>query len=294
MGAEALGGVLKAGRLHDGKAKEELDDGHRIEVAIEANGDELCIDFTGTSETHPGNLNATPAIVRSAVLYVLRILVETPLPLNEGLLDRVRINLPRCFLNPDFPDDPSACPAVVGGNVETSQRIVDALLRALGLMAAGQGTMNNLLFGNDRFGYYETIGGGAGASDGSPGASGVHVHMTNTAITDPEILEQRFPVVCREFSLRLGSGGGGRFRGGDGLVREIQFLEPVSVSILSQNRQRGAKGLAGGGDGQPGQQWLVRTDGTREPISGHVQAELKAGEAIRIETPGGGGWGMPG
>jgi 5-oxoprolinase (ATP-hydrolysing) len=294
MGADALGGVLKSGRLQNGKAKEELDDGRRIEVAIRVHGDGLCIDFSGTSETHPGNLNATPAIVRSAVLYVLRILVEAPLPLNEGLLDRVRINLPRCFLNPAFPDEPSACPAVVGGNVETSQRIVDALVRAIGLMAASQGTMNNLLFGNNRFGYYETIGGGAGASDGSPGASGVHVHMTNTAITDAEVLEQRFPVVCREFSLRKGSGGDGRFGGGDGLVREIQFLEPVSVSILSQNRVRGARGMSGGDDGMPGRQWIVRNDGTREPVDGHAQVELEAGEAIRIETPGGGGWGTPG
>jgi 5-oxoprolinase (ATP-hydrolysing) len=294
MGTEALGGVMEAGRLRAGKAIEELDDGHRITVEILPGDGGLVIDFEGTSGIHPGNLNATPAIVRSAVLYVLRMLVETPMPLNEGLLERVRINLPRCFLNPEFPEDPAMCPAVVGGNVETSQRIVDALVRALGLMAAGQGTMNNLLFGNDRFGYYETIGGGAGATDDSPGASGVHIHMTNTAITDPEILEQRFPVVCREFSLRRDSGGCGRHRGGDGLVREIEFLEPVSVSLLSQNRSHGAKGLDGGGDGQPGRQWIVRSDGTREAIAGHAHVDLASGEAIRVETPGGGGWGRAG
>jgi 5-oxoprolinase (ATP-hydrolysing) len=293
-GAEAIDRIIHSGRLTDGEAIEELDDGHRITVHVRTGDDELTIDFAGTSKTHDGNLNATPAIVRSAVLYVLRLLVETPLPLNEGLLEKVRIKLPDCFLNPRFPEDPARCPAVVGGNVETSQRVVDALVRAMGLMAAGQGTMNNLLFGNDRFGYYETIGGGAGASDGSPGASGVHVHMTNTAITDPEILEERFPVECREFSLRDGSGGPGLFPGGDGLVREIRFLEPVSVSLLSQNRRRGAKGLAEGGDAQPGKQWIVRADGRREPVDGQVQVELKAGEAIRIETPGGGGWGAAG
>lgn len=290
-GAAAVARILESGAVVEGKAVEELDDGHRIVVHVQPRDGELKIDFSGTSESHSGNLNATPAIVRSAVLYVLRLLVGIPLPLNEGLLDRVRITLPRCFLNPEFPADPARCPAVVGGNVETSQRIVDALVRALGLMAAGQGTMNNLLFGNDRFGYYETIGGGAGAGEGFRGASGIHVHMTNTAITDPEILEARFPVECREFSLRKDSGGAGLFPGGDGLVREIRFLEPVSVSLLSQNRVRGARGLAGGGDGRAGRQWVVRADRSRDAVGGQVQVELEAGEAIRIETPGGGSWG---
>jgi 5-oxoprolinase (ATP-hydrolysing) len=151
--------------------------------------------------------------------------------------------------------------------------------------------MNNFLFGNERFGYYETIGGGAGAGDGFPGASGVHVHMTNTAITDPEILEQRFPVSCREFSLRLGSGGDGKSSGGDGLVREIVFKESVSVSLLTQNRSKGASGMNGGRSGMPGCQWLIRVDGSREPLEGIAQLNLKAGEAIRIETPGGGAFG---
>jgi 5-oxoprolinase (ATP-hydrolysing) len=217
--------------------------------------------------------------------------VDSPMPLNEGLMDRVKVLLPDCFLNPVFPEDPAECPAVVGGNVETSQRIVDALIWALGLLAAGQGTMNNLLFGNDRFGYYETIGGGAGAGAGWDGGSGIHVHMTNTAITDPEILEQRFPVECREFSLRHGSGGSGRYRGGDGLVREIRFNEAVTVSILSQNRAKGARGSAGGGDGLPGRQWRRQRNGELLPLEGIARVDLLPGQSIRIETPGGGGWG---
>jgi 5-oxoprolinase (ATP-hydrolysing) len=287
--AKAL--VYATAGLQGGSAIETLDDGHEIKVRIEGGAGHLLIDFEGTSPHHPGNLNATPAIVRSAVLYVLRLLVDAPLPLNEGLLDSVEIRLPPCFLNPSFPEDPGDCPAVVGGNVETSQRVVDALIRAFGLMAAGQGTMNNLLFGNESFGYYETVGGGAGAGDGFEGASGLHVHMTNTAITDPEILEQRFPVTCREFSLRNESGGKGRFKGGDGLVREILFKEDVSVSLLTQNRVCGPLGMAGGGNGAPGRQWLVRTNGLREPVAGIAQLQLKAGESIRLETPGGGGWG---
>ncbi|MEX0325116.1 MAG: hydantoinase B/oxoprolinase family protein [Puniceicoccaceae bacterium] len=296
--------LARAGSLR-GKAVEELDDGHLIKVAIATTGEGLKVDFTGTFALHPGNLNATPAIVRSAVLYVLRLFVHTPMPLNEGLLEKVEIPLPECFLNPAFPAEPDRCPAVVGGNVETSQRVVDALIRALGLMAAGQGTMNNFLFGNEAFGYYETIGGGAGAGstgltakagstgEGFAGASGVHVHMTNTAITDPEILEQRFPVICREFSLRQGSGGRGLFPGGNGLVREIEFLEPVTVSLLTQNRAKGPRGMNGGGDGAPGRQSLLKKDGTVVALDGITRVEVMAGEAIRIETPGGGGWGEP-
>jgi len=284
--------LRKAGNI-DGMATEVLDDGHVIKARVKSNGQRLLIDFEGTSRVHIGNLNATPAIVRSAVLYVLRLFVDAPMPLNEGLLDKVEIRLPQCFLNPLFPDDPRQCPAVVGGNVETSQRVVDALIRALGMMAAGQGTMNNFLFGNDDFGYYETIGGGAGAGPDFPGASGVHVHMTNTAITDPEILEQRFPVECREFSLRKDSGGRGRFPGGDGLIREMCFRQPVTVSLLSQNRKRGARGMQGGCEGMPGRQWKVSRNGELQPLDGITSTELNAGEGIRIETPGGGAWGEP-
>jgi 5-oxoprolinase (ATP-hydrolysing) len=289
--AASLSSALKDAGMISGKAVEALDDGHSVHVRVEGQGEGLCIAFSGTSPLHPGNLNATPAIVRSAVLYVLRLLVGTSMPLNEGLLDKVEIRLPKCFLNPPFPEDPACCPAVVGGNVETSQRIVDALIRALGLMAASQGTMNNFLFGNERFGYYETIGGGSGAGEGFPGASGVHVHMTNTAITDPEILEQRFPVECREFSLRSGSAGAGKFPGGDGLIREIRFKDAVTVSLLTQNRVRGAQGLNGGGNGQPGRQWHVLKDGELRSLEGICQVKVQPGEGIRIETPGGGGWG---
>jgi 5-oxoprolinase (ATP-hydrolysing) len=291
--SDALVDALRRAGSINGEAVEQMDDGHRIQVKMRGSDGALSIDFKGTSGMHPGNLNATPAIVRSAVLYVLRLFVDTAMPLNEGLLDKVEISLPECFLNPVFPDDPAHCPAVVGGNVETSQRLVDTLIGALGIMAAGQGTMNNFLFGNERFGYYETIGGGAGAGDGFAGASGVHVHMTNTAITDPEILEQRFPVHCSEFSLRKGSRGKGTHDGGDGLVREIRFEEPVSVSLLTQNRTQGAKGLAGGGCGVAGSQWHLLSDGTRIPLPGVVQVDVAAGESIRIETPGGGGWGPP-
>lgn len=290
-GATALENALESRGDIRGKATECLDDDTRIEVSIDSQTTGLVIDFTGTEIAHPGNLNATPAIVRSAMLYVLRLFVDTSMPLNEGLLDCVRLILPECFLNPAFPDDPADCPAVVGGNVETSQRVVDSLIRALGMMAAGQGTMNNFLFGNEKFGYYETIGGGAGAGEDFAGASGTHVHMTNTAITDPEILEQRFPVICREFSLRKESGGTGKFKGGDGLVREIQFTEAVEVSLLTQNRKQGARGMAGGKDGGAGVQWHILADGTRRKLGSTSQIKVNPGELIRIETPGGGGYG---
>lgn len=291
--AAALQDALRQSQGLAGRASEVLDDGHVIEVSVASGPGGLIIDFEGTSPVHPGNLNATPAIVQSAVLYVLRLLIDAPMPLNEGLLDRVEIRLPECFLNPEFPDAPEQCPAVVGGNVETSQRVVDALIRAMGMMAAGQGTMNNFLFGNRDFGYYETIGGGAGAGDHFAGASGVHVHMTNTAITDPEILEQRFPVMCSEFSIRKNSGGTGEHPGGDGLSREICFMQPVTVSLLTQNRNKGAKGLCGGGDGVPGRQWLISRQGGRIALDGIARIDLEAGESIRIETPGGGAWGRP-
>ena len=275
------------------RMEEALDDGHCLRLHLRLHPDGALFDFTGTDGPHPGNLNATPAIVRSAILYLLRLYVNRPLPLNEGLMEKVRIKLPSCFLNPPFPDEPRNCPAVVGGNVETSQRLVDLLVRGLGLAAGGQATMNNLLFGNEHFGYYETVGGGAGATAHRAGASGTHVHMTNTAITDPEVIEQRFPVQCREFSLRRDSGGAGRNRGGDGLVRELRFLEAVEVSLLGQRRREGAPGLGGGGAGKPGCQYKITTDGQRYPLPGNAHLRLGPGEAIRLETPGGGAWGAP-
>lgn len=271
---------------------EVFDDGTTIRVRVERTGERVLIDFTGTDPVHPGNLNATPAIVRSAVMYVLRLLAGSALPLNEGLLDAVKLVIPGgTFLNPEFSDDPSCSPAVVGGNVETSQRIVNLLLRTFDVMADSQGTMNNLVFGTDQFGYYETIGGGCGAGANFDGACGVHSHMTNTRITDVEILEHRYPVRLERFALRRGSGGAGRRRGGDGLVREMIMLAPVTISILSQHRQDGPAGKHGGASGLPGRQWIDRADSVREDLASNANAEMNAGDRLTIETPGGGGWG---
>ncbi len=277
-----------------GQATERLDDGTPIRVRIEVRGGRAVIDFSGSGGVHPGNLNATPAIVTSAVLYVLRLVVDAPLPLNEGLLKPVELRLPEGLLNPPFGDDPSSAPAVVGGNVETSQRLVDTLLKALGLAACSQGTMNNLLFGNDQFGYYETVCGGAGAGPGFDGGSAVHTHMTNTRITDPEVLELRYPVRLERFAVRHGSGGSGRFPGGDGVVRELRFLEPVSLSMLSQHRVEAPYGAEGGEPGRRGRQRLVRAGGETQELAGCDQAEVEAGDRLILETPGGGGWGPPG
>ncbi len=273
------------------RAVEKLDDGTPLAVRFEIHDDTATIDFEGSGAVHPGNLNATPAIVQSAVIYLLRLLLDRPLPLNEGLLDAVTLRIPPGILNPDFQADPEACPAVVGGNVETSQRIVDTLIRALGLAACSQGTMNNLIFGNANYSYYETIGGGAGATARGPGASGLHTHMTNTRITDPELLENRYPVRLERFALRRGSGGGGFHTGGDGLIRELLFLEPVSLSVLAQHRKETPFGIAGGAPGAVGRQSIVRADGRVESLAGIDRAELEAGDRLIIETPGGGGWG---
>lgn len=273
----------KLPQVPEGSAADSLDDGSVIRVRL-SGGERLVVDFSGSAPVHAGNLNATPAIVRSAVLYALRLWVDTDLPLNEGLLEQVDIITEEGILNPPLVDDPERCPAVVGGNVETSQRIVDVLLEALGLQSNGQGTMNNFLFGNARFGFYETIGGGGGAGPGWHGRSGCHVHMSNTAITDVEVLEQRYPVRVREFGIRRGSGGPGRWRGGDGLVREVEFLEKMTVSLLTQRRVTGPRP-----NGQPGKnRWYHR--GEWRDLGGVAQVEVEIGDRIRIETPGGGGW----
>ncbi len=291
--AQSAGAAL--GRLPRAscRASERLDDGTPIRVAIEISGPGAVIDFTGSGGLHPGNLNATPAIVTSAVLYVLRLVLDTPLPLNEGLLEPVELIIPEGLLNPPFGDDPEAAPAVVGGNVETSQRLVDTLLKALGTVACSQGTMNNVLFGNQRFGYYETVCGGAGAGPGFAGASAVHTHMTNTRITDPEVLELRYPVRLERFAVRRGSGGGGRYPGGDGVVRQLRFTEPASLSILSQHRLEAPYGAAGGEPGRRGRQRLVRAGGEEVELAGCDQAEVEAGDRLIPEPPGGGGWGSP-
>ena len=285
---------LPAGRY---EATERLDDGSPIAVRIGIAGPgadpALVVDFVGTAGVHPGNLNAPPAVVRSAVLYVLRLLIAEPLPLNEGILRAVDIRVPAGMLNPPFPDDPAAAPAVVGGNVETSQRVVDTLVKALGLAACGQGTMNNLLFGNQRFGFYETVCGGAGAGPGFHGASAVHTHMTNTRITDPEVLEHRYPVRLERFAIRRGSGGEGRWRGGDGVVRELTFLEPMSLSLLTQHRVEAPYGMEGGAPGERGRQRLVRASGEVENLAPIDGRDVNPGDRLVLETPGGGGWEAP-
>ncbi|MEM9281611.1 MAG: hydantoinase B/oxoprolinase family protein, partial [Verrucomicrobiota bacterium] len=284
--SEALSDHLASSGFEEGAACECLDDGSKIQVHVATIDSRLKVDFTGTSGVHPQNFNATPAIVQSALLYVLRLWTQSEVPLNEGMLRSVEIELPRCFLNPDFVDDPTQCPAVVGGNVETSQRLVDTLLKALEVQACSQGTMNNFIFGDDEFGYYETICGGAGAGDGYPGASGIHTHMTNTAITDPEILEQRYPVRLHQFSLRSDSGGRGTWRGGDGVLREIEFLKPLHLSLLTQHRELAPYGLRGGENGATGKQFL-----NGEPLPGVISKKVSKGDRLLIATPGGGGYG---
>lgn len=297
---EAIRVVLAPYEGQTFNAIETLDDGHPIQVRMEVRSggpvdQTLTIDLTGTGAVHPNNLNANVSILHSAVLYVLRLWVgqhidAANIPLNEGLMQPVRFILPdSSFLNPIFPDDPAQCPAVVGGNTEVSQRLVDTLLKALGLAACSQGTMNNFLFGNDALGYYETIGGGAGATRGQAGRSGVHQHMTNTRLTDPETLERRYPVRLWRFSLRHKSGGAGQWRGGDGLVRELEFLAPMQVTLVSQHRTVAPYGLDGGQPGRPGQQTLIESDGSETLLPGLFSRPVRPGERIRLETPGGGG-----
>ncbi len=279
--------------LDDGvyEAEERLDDGSPLRVRIALDGGQARFDFRGSAAVHPGNLNATPAIVRSVVTYIMRLMLDRPLPLNEGLLDAVEIVLEPGILDPPFDGDPSRAPAVVGGNVETSQRLTDTLIRALKLAACSQGTMNNLIFGNDDYGYYETIGGGSGAGPGFDGADAVHSHMTNTRITDPEILEHRYPVRVERFAFRRGSGGAGRHRGGDGIVRELRFLESASVSMVTQHRVEAPYGMEGGEPGAVGRQRVERADGTTVALGPVDGCEVGPGDRLIVETPGGGGFG---
>ena len=285
---------MALGRLDDGEYlfEDYLDDGSRIAVSVRIEEDQAVIDFQGSSDVVPGNLNANRAIVTAAVMYVLRCLVDEDIPLNEGVLAPIDIRLPTGMLNPPAGDDPADCPAVVGGNVETSQRVVDVLLGAFQLAAASQGTMNNLMFGDDTFGYYETICGGAGATPGAAGEHAVHTHMTNTRITDPEVLEQRYPVRLLEFSIRRGSGGRGQFPGGDGVLRRIEFLAALDVSILSQRRgEYRPYGCQGGEAGMAGKNELLRADGSQQLLGGAESFSVLPGDVLSIHTPGGGGWG---
>lgn len=295
LSAQSGEGLARAlSKFADGvyQAEEFLDDGSPLRVRMELAKGRLRIDFGGTAPTHAGNLNATPGIVRSVVLYVLRTLVAEPLPLNEGLLENVEISIPRGILNPEFPADPASAPAVVGGNVETSQRLVDTLLKAFGVVAGSQGTMNNVLFGDERFGYYETVGGGCGAGPGFAGASAVHSHMTNTAITDVEVLEQRYPVQVKRFAVRRNSGGRGRFAGGDGIERQLVFLAPLEVSLLTQHRVEAPYGLAGGEPGKRGSQEIVRASGERIQLGSIDGCHVQSGDLLILRTPGGGGFGV--
>jgi 5-oxoprolinase (ATP-hydrolysing) len=279
--ARRVGDAIEA--LADGRRElaDFLDDGSRIAVAIDIAGRRLAIDFAGSSDVHPGNLNAPRAVTVAAVLYVLRCMVGAPIPLNSGCLEPIDLSIP-----PGSILDPGPGRAVAGGNVETSQRVVDVLLGALGLAAASQGTMNNLTLGDGSFGYYETIAGGAGATADRDGASAVHTHMTNTRITDPETLEARHPMRVVRFAVRWGSGGDGEHRGGDGVIREIEALAPLEVSILSERRTRAPFGLAGGGDGEPGRNTIAG-----EVVGGCASASINPGDRVVIETPGGGGFG---
>ena len=284
------------GALNDGAYECEMDDGSKICVAVtvdRAKGSAV-VDFAGTSAQHAGNLNAPRAVTRAAVLYVFRTLVDAEIPMNAGCLRPIEIRIPPgSMLAPAHPA------AVCAGNVETSQVVVDALFAALGTMAAAQGTMNNLTFGDNTRQYYETICGGAGAGldsqgNGFAGASAVHTHMTNSRLTDPEVLEARYPVRVEEFSVRKDSGGVGNWRGGDGAVRRIKFLTPVTAAILSDRRKIAPFGLNGGGEGSCGKNTVVRANGAVEVLSGTAEVAMAAGDAIVIETPGGGGVGAKG
>ncbi len=274
--------------LHDGRFTLMLDNGARIRVAVNVDlaRRSAHIDFTGTSEQLPNNFNAPRAITVAAVLYVFRTLVDDDIPLNAGCLKPLEIIVPEgCMLNPKPPA------AVVAGNVETSTCVTNALYGALQVMAAGQCTMNNFTFGNHRYQYYETVAGGSGAGEGFDGTSVVQTHMTNSRLTDPEVLEFRFPVRLDSYEIRRGSGGAGRFRGGEGGIRRIRFLEPMTASILSNGRTHGAFGMAGGADGAPGENHIERADGRIERLGAIAQAQMGMNDVFVITTPGGGGYG---
>ena len=286
--AAAVAAAIVALGDRRGRREVSMDDGPRIvvEVELDATRGRARIDFTGTSAAGAHNFNAPRAVCLAAVLYVFRTLVERPIPLNEGCLGPLQIVIP-----PGSLLDPPPGSAVVAGNVETSQVIVDALYGALGVLAASQGTMNNLTFGDADLQYYETIAGGSGAGADFDGCDAIQTHMTNSRLTDPEILEQRYPVRVREFAIRRGSGGRGRHRGGDGARRRIEFLAPMEGAMLANRRVTRPFGLYGGGEGEPGATRLIRLDGRVEILPACATFRIGAGDAIEVSTPGGGGWG---
>jgi 5-oxoprolinase (ATP-hydrolysing) len=274
--------------LKDGSFTLHLDNGAQIQVAIRVNGQARTaeIDFTGTSAQQTNNFNAPTAVCMAAVLYVFRSLVDDDIPLNAGCLKPLKVIIPEgSMLNPLPPA------SVVAGNVETSSCITNALYGALGVMASSQPTMNNLTFGNAQYQYYETISGGSGAGDGFDGTSVVQTHMTNSRLTDPEVLEFRFPVRLQSYAIREGSGGAGRWHGGNGGIRRIEFLEPMTASILSNARVHSAFGMAGGSAGAVGINRVVRQDGTQQDVPHIAQMEMQTGDVFEIHTPGGGGYG---
>jgi len=282
------------GALKDGAFETPLDNGGQIKVAITVDRKRRAakLDFTGTSPQLPTNFNAPSAVCRAAVLYVFRTLVDDEIPMNEGVLKPLAILIPPgSMLSPRYPA------AVVAGNVETSQLVTETLYGALGVQAAGQSTMNNVTFGNAQYQYYETVAGGAGAGPGYDGASCVQIHMTNSRLTDPEVLEWRFPVLLEDFRIRRGSGGKGKWKGGDGAVRRIRFLEAMTVSILSSRRAYAPFGMAGGAPGAKGRNWVERAEGAGDtpvlvPMTGTDKCEVRAGDVFVVETPGGGGYGV--
>jgi 5-oxoprolinase (ATP-hydrolysing) len=283
---EAVRRVL--GVLKDGAFTYEMDDGAviKVKITIDRTARRARIDFTGTSAQQPTNFNAPSSVCKAAVLYVFRTLVEDEIPMNGGCLKPLEIVIPEgSMLQPRYPA------AVVAGNVETSQCVTDALYGALGVMAAAQGTMNNVTFGNERYQYYETICGGSGAGPDFDGTDAVHTHMTNSRLTDPEVLEWRFPVLLESFAIRRGSGGAGAYKGGDGVVRRLRFREAMTAAILSGHRRVPPYGLAGGAPGALGRNWVERADGTREEFGGTHVIAVGPGDVFVIETPGGGGFG---
>ena len=277
-------------RLHDSEFAYAMDQGTviRVRITVDKEKREATVDFTGTSPQQPNNFNAPEPVTRAAVLYVFRVMVDDDIPMNAGCLRPINIVIPKqSMLSPEYPA------AVVAGNVEVSQAVTDTLFGALGALAAAQGTMNNLNFGNARYQYYETICSGSPAGPGFPGTDAVHTHMTNTRLTDPEVLELRYPVLLEDFHIRTGSGGRGRWNAGDGVRRTIRFLETMECTILSGHRIVPPFGLAGGGPGQVGENWVRRSDGRMERLKGTAAITVDAGEAVIIQTPTAGGYGPP-
>jgi 5-oxoprolinase (ATP-hydrolysing) len=258
----------------------------RVKIIIDKRRRAATFDFTGTSDQLPDNFNAPFSIVRAASLYVVRTLIDDPIPMNDGCLRPIRLLVPEgCMLSPRYPA------AVVAGNVETSQVVTDTLFAATGRLAPSQGTMNNFTFGNARHQYYETIAGGSGAGPDHDGTSAVQTHMTNSRLTDPEVLETRLPVRLERFGIRCGSGGKGYHKGGDGVIRDMRFLEPMRANMLANRRRVAPKGLSGGADALPGRNWVERLDGGVEKLTATDAAQMGVGDRFVIETPGGGGYG---